>query len=67
MSKIGFIGLGNMGGPMSANLLKAGHEVVGFDLVPAALDGFAKAGGKPAKSAVAAVAEAEFVVTMLPA
>jgi len=41
MSKIGFIGLGNMGGPMSANLLKAGHEVVGFDLVPAALDGYA--------------------------
>jgi 3-hydroxyisobutyrate dehydrogenase len=67
MSKIAFIGLGNMGGPMSANLLKAGHEVVGFDLVPAALDGFAKAGGKPAKSAAAAVAEAEFVVTMLPA
>jgi len=38
MSKIAFIGLGNMGGPMSANLLKAGHEVIGFDLVPAALD-----------------------------
>src|SRR5437763_7010355 len=67
MSKIGFIGLGNMGGPMSANLLKAGHEVVGFDLVPAALDGFAKAGGKSAKSTAVAVAEAEFVVTMLPA
>jgi 3-hydroxyisobutyrate dehydrogenase len=67
MSKIAFIGLGNMGGPMSANLLKAGHEVIGFDLVPAALDGFAKAGGKLAKSAAAAVAEAETVVTMLPA
>ena len=33
MSKIGFIGLGNMGGPMAANLVKAGHEVKGFDLV----------------------------------
>jgi 3-hydroxyisobutyrate dehydrogenase len=67
MSKIAFIGLGKMGGPMSANLLKAGHEVIGFDLVPAALDGFAKAGGKLAESAAAAVAEAETVVTMLPA
>ena len=67
MSKIAFIGLGNMGGPMSANLLKAGHDVLGFDLVPALLDGFAKAGGKVAKSAAAAVAEAEVVITMLPA
>jgi 3-hydroxyisobutyrate dehydrogenase len=67
MSKIAFIGLGNMGGPMSANLLKAGHEVVGFDMVPAALDALAKAGGKPAKSAAAAVADAELIVTMLPA
>jgi 3-hydroxyisobutyrate dehydrogenase len=67
MSKIAFIGLGNMGGPMSANLLKAGHEVTGFDLVPAALDHFAKAGGKAAKSAAAAVADADVVVTMLPA
>ncbi|HEY5301386.1 MAG TPA: NAD(P)-binding domain-containing protein, partial [Acetobacteraceae bacterium] len=32
MAKIGFIGLGNMGGPMAANLVKAGHQVVGFDL-----------------------------------
>jgi 3-hydroxyisobutyrate dehydrogenase len=67
MSKIAFIGLGNMGGPMSANLIKAGHEVVGFDLVPAALDAFARAGGKTAQSAAASVADAEFVVTMLPA
>jgi len=67
MSKIAFVGLGNMGGPMSANLLKVGHEVVGFDLVPAALEAFAKAGGKLAKSAAAAVAEAETVITMLPA
>src|SRR5260370_642313 len=67
MSKIAFIGLGNMGGPMSENLLKAGHEVAGFDLVPAALEAFTKAGGKVAKSAAAAAAEAETVITMLPA
>jgi 3-hydroxyisobutyrate dehydrogenase len=67
MTKITFIGLGNMGGPMSANLIKAGHDVSGFDLVPAALEGFTKAGGKPAKSAAAAIAGAEVVVTMLPA
>jgi 3-hydroxyisobutyrate dehydrogenase len=67
MSRIGFIGLGNMGGPMSANLVKAGHAVTGFDLVPAALESLAKAGGKPAPSSAAAVADAEAVVTMLPA
>ena len=38
MARIGFIGLGNMGAPMAANLIKAGHQVTGFDLVPAALD-----------------------------
>ncbi|MGE5203926.1 MAG: 3-hydroxyisobutyrate dehydrogenase [Acidobacteriota bacterium] len=67
MSKIGFIGLGNMGGPMAANLVKAGHQVMGFDLVPAAMESLSKAGGGVAKSAAAAVAEAEIVVTMLPA
>jgi len=65
--RIGFIGLGNMGGPMAANLLKAGHEVTGFDLAKPALDALAKAGGKPASSATAAVAGAEMIVTMLPA
>src|SRR5262245_2757716 len=67
MSKIAFIGLGNMGGPMSTNLLKAGHEVTGFDLVHAALDRLAKVGGKAAKRTAAAVADADVVVTMLPA
>ena len=67
MNKIAFIGLGNMGGPMSANLVKAGHAVTGFDLAPTMLDGLAKAGGKPAPSAAAAVADAEVVITMLPA
>ena len=65
--RIGFIGLGNMGGPMAANLLKAGHAVTGFDLAKPALDALAKGGGKSAASAAAAVADAEIVVTMLPA
>ena len=41
MATIGFIGLGNMGGPMAANLVKAGHTVRGFDLNPAALEALA--------------------------
>jgi 3-hydroxyisobutyrate dehydrogenase len=65
--RIGFVGLGNMGGPMAANLVKAGHEVVGYDLAAAALDALATAGGTPAASVPAAIAEAEIVVTMLPA
>ena len=44
MTAIGFIGLGNMGGPMAANLVKAGHRVSGFDLVPAALTAARQAG-----------------------
>ena len=67
MAKIGFIGLGNMGGPMAANLVKAGHTVTGYDLVPAALDALTAAGGRTAGSAAEAVAGAEVVVTMLPA
>jgi 3-hydroxyisobutyrate dehydrogenase len=64
---IAVIGLGNMGAPMAANLLKAGHNVVGFDLVTAALQAHAGAGGQVAGSAVEAVAEADAVITMLPA
>ena len=67
MSSIAFIGLGNMGGPMAANLIKAGHTVTGFDLGPAALEAFVAAGGHKAASAAEALAGAEFVVTMLPA
>lgn len=59
--KIGFIGLGNMGGPMAANLAKAGHEVVGYDRTDIAVDGVAMAA-----SAAEAAAGAECVVTMLP-
>ena len=58
MATIGFIGLGNMGGPMAANLLKAGHEVAGFDLVPAALERLVAAGGRKAASAAAATVRA---------
>jgi 3-hydroxyisobutyrate dehydrogenase len=61
------IGLGNMGGPMALNLLKAGHAVVGFDVVPAALQAHAAAGGQVAASAAEAVARADVVITMLPA
>jgi len=67
MATIGFIGLGNMGGPMARNLLKAGHKVQGFDVVKANVDGHVAAGGAAAASAVAAVKGAEIVVTMLPA
>ena len=67
MARIGFIGLGNMGGPMAANLAKAGHEVTGFDLMPALLQDAAAKGIQPAASAAEALAEAEIVVTMLPA
>ncbi|MGO8916653.1 MAG: 3-hydroxyisobutyrate dehydrogenase [Stellaceae bacterium] len=65
--KVGFIGLGNMGGPMAANLLKAKHEVTGFDLAKPLLEALAKAGGNAAASTGAAAAEAEIVITMLPA
>jgi 3-hydroxyisobutyrate dehydrogenase len=65
--KTGFIGLGHMGGPMAANLLKAGHAVTAFDLVPAALDAAKAAGATLAASPRAAAEGAEVVITMLPA
>ncbi|MFF0483332.1 3-hydroxyisobutyrate dehydrogenase [Streptomyces sp. NPDC004435] len=64
---LAFIGLGHMGGPMAANLAKAGHRVLGFDLVPELVAAAAAAGVEPAASAVSAAAEADVVVTMLPA
>ena len=67
MAAIGFIGLGNMGGPMAANLVKAGHRVTGFDLVPSAAAALAAKGGSAATSAVAAAVAGEIVITMLPA
>jgi 3-hydroxyisobutyrate dehydrogenase len=67
MSHIAFIGLGNMGGPMALNLLKAGHTLSVFDLSPAALKTLADAGAGVAASAHAAVADADVIVSMLPA
>ena len=67
MSDIAFIGLGNMGGPMAINLVKAGHAVVGFDLVPASCAAASAGGVSIAASAVEAVRNADAVVTMLPA
>ena len=59
--KIGFIGLGNMGGPMAANLAKAGHEVTGFDMAEVSIEGVPLAA-----SAAEAAAGAQVVITMLP-
>jgi 3-hydroxyisobutyrate dehydrogenase len=67
MAKIAFIGLGNMGGPMAANLVKAQHQVFAFDLSAAALDAAVDKGAKKVASAAEAVKGAEVVVTMLPA
>jgi 3-hydroxyisobutyrate dehydrogenase len=67
MATIAVIGLGNMGGPMSANLVKAGHKVTGFDLMPPLRDAAAKDGVTIAADGNAAVKDAEVVVTMLPA
>lgn len=64
--KIGFIGLGIMGSPMAANLLRAGHEVTGYDVVAASVERLLQAGGKPAPTIAEAVAGADVVITMLP-
>lgn len=67
MARIGFIGLGNMGSGMAANLAKAGHDVRAFDLSAEALDRAELNGCKRAGSAAEAVAAADAVITMLPA
>jgi 3-hydroxyisobutyrate dehydrogenase len=67
MANIAFIGLGNMGGPMAGNLVKAGHAVTGFDLVPASLEAAQSEGVDIAASGRDAVGAADVVVTMLPA
>jgi 3-hydroxyisobutyrate dehydrogenase len=66
MATIGFIGLGNMGGPMARNLAKAGHRVQGFDVVPAAVARAAEGGVDAAATVDAAIAGADTIVTMLP-
>jgi 3-hydroxyisobutyrate dehydrogenase len=67
MPKVGFIGLGNMGMPMAQNLLKAAHEVTGFDLDAHATELLAANGGTSANSVADACTAAEVVITMLPA
>ena len=64
--KIGFIGLGIMGKPMAKNLLKAGHEVVCYDIIRAHVDAMASAGAKSAGSAKAVAEQCSIIVTMLP-
>jgi len=66
MTAIGFLGLGNMGGPMAANLVRHGHTVRGFDLVGFAVSSAAASGVTPANSAAEAAAGADIVITMLP-
>jgi 3-hydroxyisobutyrate dehydrogenase len=67
VATIGFIGLGNMGGHMAHNLLKAGHAVRGFDRVQALVDSAVRRGATAAHSVAEAVAGADAVITMLPA
>lgn len=64
--RIAFIGLGNMGGPMCANLVKAGHAVRAYDLVPALVQRAAASGALPATSVGDCVGGSEVVITMLP-
>ncbi len=66
MAQIGFIGLGNMGLPMAANLVKGGHAVTGFDMVPAALENARAKGIAIAASAGDAARDKDVIVTMLP-
>lgn len=67
MTNIAFIGVGNMGGPMARNLLKAGHALAVFDLNIGAVEQVVQAGAVRAETANAAVANADCVITMLPA
>ncbi|MFF9352006.1 3-hydroxyisobutyrate dehydrogenase [Streptomyces sp. NPDC014734] len=64
---IGFIGLGHMGGPMAANLVGAGHRVLGHDLMPEVLTAAAGTGVEAAGSSTQVAAAADVVITMLPA
>ncbi len=66
MARIGFIGIGKMGGPMARNLLRARHEIKAFDIVPAALERAVEFGASPAESARDAARGVDVVITMLP-
>jgi 3-hydroxyisobutyrate dehydrogenase len=65
--RVGFIGLGNMGGPMCGHLVAAGHEVTAFDLSDAALGRLVEAGARAAGSVQDCARDAEVLITMLPA
>ncbi|MET9508062.1 2-hydroxy-3-oxopropionate reductase [Streptomyces flavidovirens] len=67
LPKIGFIGLGIMGSPMSENLLKAGYDVTGYTLEQPKIDRLVAAGGKGASSIAEAVKDADVIITMVPA
>ena len=67
MTRIAFIGLGIMGSPMAANLVKAGHTVTGYNLTRPPIDALVAAGGRGATGIAEAVADAEIVITMVPA
>ena len=67
MATVAFIGLGNMGGPMATNLVKAGHQVTVFDLSDAACEQLKAAGAAVASTASAAVVGVDYVISMLPA
>jgi len=67
MARIGFIGLGNMGGPMAANLVKAGHEVTGYDLSAPLRRAAAESGVTEASGIADATAASDVIITMLPA
>jgi 3-hydroxyisobutyrate dehydrogenase len=67
MPAIGFIGLGNMGGPMAANLVKAGEHVLGFDVSPASREASARDGVQIVGNARGTVENADVVISMLPA
>src|SRR6266568_6441918 len=67
MSRIGFIGLGNMGLPMAQNLIKAGHQVEGVDMSSIQTDKWRAAGGAVAETPKIAAARGDVVITMLPA
>ena len=67
MANIAFIGLGNMGGPMAVNLVKAGHQVCVFDLFPQAVEKVVAQGASSKSDVTACVEGAEFIISMLPA
>jgi 2-hydroxy-3-oxopropionate reductase len=66
MTTVGFVGLGIMGGPMAANLVKAGFDVIGYNRTPEAIQRLVEQGGRGAGSLAEAVRDADVVVTMVP-